>query len=176
MLATLLLGWSYLSYYSYSCRSLGRDRHCAGRMATAAAAEATATAAQQIPRVPGTGWASGGPACGLGTRLYNLRASFAVAEPCMPGCTLPCHTPHIHTSTSPPGLTQTQISCTHTHPHIHITPGPHTDPDIMHTHFSLCSATTFHNTIPGPAACMGPRYVMCRWSCGCRIKVGCGMW
>ena len=67
-------------------------------------------------RVPGTGWASGGPACGLGTRLYNLRASFAVAEPCMPGCTLPCHM--------------------HTHTHT-ITPGLHVDPDITHTHFPL---------------------------------------
>ena len=71
-------------------------------------------------RVPGTGWASGGPACGLGTRLYNLWASFAVAEPCMPGCTLPCH---MHT---------------HTHTHTHtITPGLHVDPDITHTHFPL---------------------------------------
>jgi hypothetical protein len=152
-------------------------------MATAAAAEATATAAQQIPRVPGTGWASGVPACGLGTRLYNLWASFAVAEPCMPGCTLPAmshsthphihitpgpHTDpditHIHTSTSPPGLTQTQISHTHTH-----------------TSLSLCSASVLplppQSTMRSrPPACMGPRYVMCRWSCGCRIKVGCGMW
>ena len=42
-------------------------------------------------------------------------------------------------------------------------------------YLSLCSATfatTFHNAIPAPAACMGPRYVMC----GCRIKVVCGMW
>jgi hypothetical protein len=149
VLATLLLGWSYLSYYSYSCRSLGRDRGCAERVATAAAAAATATVAQQMTRVPGTGWVSGYPACELGAEARNLWAR----------CNLLCHT---HT---------------HTHTHTHITPGLHVDPDITHTHFSFCSATalpptTFHNTIPGPAACMGPRYVMC----GCRIKVVCGMW
>ena len=72
---TLLLGWSYLSYYSYSCRSLGRDRGCAERMATAAAAAATATAAQQMMCVPGTGWVSGAqradsaPDCTFGPAL-----------------------------------------------------------------------------------------------------------
>ena len=105
MLATLLLGWSYLSYYSYSCRSLGRDRGCAERVATAAAAAATATVAQQMTRVPGTGWVSGYPACELGAEARNLWAR----------CNLLCHT---HT---------------HTHTHTHITPGPHTNPDITHT-------------------------------------------
>jgi hypothetical protein len=88
VLATLLLGWSYLSYYSYSCRSLGRDRGCAERVATAAAAAATATVAQQMTRVPGTGWVSGYPACELGAEARNLWAR----------CNLLCHT-HTHTHT-----------------------------------------------------------------------------
>ena len=105
---TLLLGWSYYSHYSYSCRKeseLGQGLHREGSSSSGSSSSIGGGATDS--RVPGTGWASGGPACGLGTRLYNLWASFAVAEPCMPGCTLPCHMhTHTHTHTqSHPGYT-----------------------------------------------------------------------
>jgi hypothetical protein len=45
---TLLLGWSYYSHYSYSCRSQRWGRGCTERAAAAVAAAAASAAAQQI--------------------------------------------------------------------------------------------------------------------------------
>ena len=142
-----LLGWSYLSYYSYSCRSLGRDRGCTERVTTAAAAAATATVSQQMTRVPGTGWVSGAqradsaPDCTFGPALQWL------SHACLDA---PCHVTHTHT---------------HTHTN---TPCPHVDPDITHTHTHTRNHTRatrrprYHtHTCWRPCGRMGPRYVMC---------------